>query len=315
MPIAAVTMSHSPLLEFVDPPADVKADVDAAFAAARSFVQDYDPDVVINFAPDHYNGFFYDIMPPACIGYAATAVGDFGTEAGPLNVSRELSERIAQHVLNDGLDIAVSLTMQVDHGAVQPLEILFGGLNTPTVVPVFLNSVAPPFSPLRRIRLLGESIAGFALTQLSDRRVLLVGSGGLSHEPPVPQLATAQGDTLNAILGAGRNLSDSGREARQTRVIDAARRFAAGDSDLKELAPEWDRRLLELLRDGDFDVIDSWSPDEMTQIAGNSSHEVRTWIAAYAAMKTAGGYEVRHSFYRPIREYIAGFGVTTVAAR
>jgi 2,3-dihydroxyphenylpropionate 1,2-dioxygenase len=315
MPIAAVTMSHSPLLDFVDPPADVKADVDAAFAAARSFVREYDPEVVINFAPDHYNGFFYDIMPPACIGYAATAVGDFGTGAGPLNVSRELSERLAQHVLDDDLDIAVSLTMQVDHGAVQPLEILFGGLDTPTVVPVFLNSVAPPFSPLRRIRLLGESIARFAMAHLADKRVLLVGSGGLSHEPPVPQLATAQGDVLDAILGAGRNLSEAGREARQTRVINAARQFAAGESDLKELAPEWDRRLLELLSDANFDVIDSWTPGEMTQIAGNSSHEVRTWIAAYAAMNAAGPYAVRHSFYRPIREYIAGFGVTTVVGR
>ena len=48
----------------------------------------------------------------------------------------------------------------------------------------------------------------------------------------------------------------------------------------------------------------------MTEIAGNSSHEVRTWIAAYAALGAVGPYTVQYSYYRPIREYIAGFGVT-----
>ena len=50
----------------------------------------------------------------------------------------------------------------------------------------------------------------------------------------------------------------------------------------------------------------------MARIAGNSSHEVRTWIAAYAALGAAGTYSVRYSYYRPIRELIAGFGLTTV---
>ena len=50
----------------------------------------------------------------------------------------------------------------------------------------------------------------------------------------------------------------------------------------------------------------------MTRIAGNSSHEVRTWIAGYAAMAASGPYAVQHSYYRPIRELIAGFAMTTV---
>lgn len=315
MPVAAVTMSHSPLLEFVDPPADVKQDVDGAFEAARTFVQEFAPDVIFNFAPDHYNGFFYDIMPPMCIGYAATAVGDFGTSAGPLNVDRQLSEAVAAHVLEDDIDVSVSLTMQVDHGAVQPLEILFGSLQTPTVVPVFLNSVAPPFSPMRRIRQLGQSIGRFARENLADKKVLFVGSGGLSHEPPVPQLATAAGPVLAGILGAGRNMTDEARAARQNRVIDAALRFAAGESNIKQLAPEWDRAFLSILEEENLEEIDSWSPDEMTEVAGNSSHEVRTWLAAYGAMAASGPYRVDYSFYRPIREYIAGFGVTTVRSR
>ena len=59
-------------------------------------------------------------------------------------------------------------------------------------------------------------------------------------------------------------------------------------------------------------LADTTIPAEMTEIAGNSSHEVRTWISGYAAMSAAGEYQVKHSYYRPIKELIAGFGLTTV---
>jgi 2,3-dihydroxyphenylpropionate 1,2-dioxygenase len=49
----------------------------------------------------------------------------------------------------------------------------------------------------------------------------------------------------------------------------------------------------------------------MEQVAGHSAHEVRTWIAAYSALAAAGHYTVQFSYYRPIPEYIAGFGITT----
>jgi 2,3-dihydroxyphenylpropionate 1,2-dioxygenase len=64
------------------------------------------------------------------------------------------------------------------------------------------------------------------------------------------------------------------------------------------------------LASGDLTPIDSMTPDRMAADAGNSAHEVRTWVAAYAALGAAGRYTVEYSFYRPIREYIAGFGVT-----
>jgi len=38
----------------------------------------------------------------------------------------------------------------------------------------------------------------------------------------------------------------------------------------------------------------------------------RTWIAGYAALGAVGDYTVQFSYYRPIKEYIAGFGITTV---
>jgi 2,3-dihydroxyphenylpropionate 1,2-dioxygenase len=311
MSLALLATSHSPLLEHVDLAPAVAAELDDAFSAARRFVRDFDPDLVVNFGPDHYNGFFYRLMPAFCVGYSAWSIGDYGSQAGRLDVPEEVARGLAQALLDDGIDVAVSLEMQVDHGAVQPMEIVYGDITAKPVVPVFINSLAPPFTPMRRVRLLGESVGRY-LSSL-DRKVLLIASGGLSHDPPAPRLADARPDQLAALMGDGLPLSESARVARQERVIAASKAFAAGAANIQDLAPEWDREFMRILAAGDFAPFDEWSPDDMTRVAGNSSHEVRTWLAGYAAMSAVGPYEVTYSYYRPIRELIAGFGLTTVS--
>jgi 2,3-dihydroxyphenylpropionate 1,2-dioxygenase len=308
MSLALVTMSHSPLLEHADPPAEVVDAVHGAFVAARAFVEEYDPTLVVSFAPDHYNGFFYDLMPPFCIGYEAFAVGDYGTAEGPLDVPTGRAEEVAQWVAERDIDVAVSRRMEVDHGAAQPLEILFDGIDAVPTIPVFVNGVAKPFVTMRRVRRLGEAIGAYLATL--DERVLVIGSGGLSHDPPVPQWATAD-TTQRAMLLNGRHPTAAARDARQQRVIDTALAFAAGTATIQDLNPAWDRALMATLASGDLSPIDAMTPEQMAEDAGNSSHEVRTWVAAFAALRAAGPYDVTYSFYRPIREYIAGFGVMT----
>src|SRR3954454_13978243 len=310
MSLALLATSHSPLLEHAELDAEVSGELQKAFDEARRFVRDFDADVVVNFAPDHYNGFFYRLMPPFCIGYAAESIGDYGSQAGRLDVPEDLARGIAEAVLDAGIDLTVSLDMQVDHGAVQPIEIVFGDITAKPFVPIFINSVAPPFTPVQRVRLLGEAIGRHLATL--DRKVLLISSGGLSHDPPVPRMATATLEQRRMLMGEGGPLSPEARQVRQQRVIDAARDFAAGTATIQDLAPEWDRELMEILASGDLTPLDAWTPEDMTRIAGNSAHEVRTWIAGYAALGAAGQYTVQYSYYRPIRELIAGFGLTTV---
>ncbi len=88
--------------------------------------REFDPELVVIFSPDHYNGFFYKMMPPFCIGTAATGVGDYGTQTGPLDVPATLATALAEHVLDADVDVAISAGMDVDHGTVQPLQKLFG---------------------------------------------------------------------------------------------------------------------------------------------------------------------------------------------
>ena len=52
-------MSHSPLLNLPGPSRELLDDIDSALADARDFARAFDPELVVIFSPDHYNGFFY----------------------------------------------------------------------------------------------------------------------------------------------------------------------------------------------------------------------------------------------------------------
>jgi len=301
-------MSHSPLLNLPGPSQDLLDDIDAALARAREFIDRFDPELVVIFAPDHYNGFFYKLMPPFCIGTHAQGVGDYGTHTGPLNVPEALAAACAEAVLSAGVDIAISASMDVDHGTVQPLEKLFGDARARAVIPIFINSVATPLGPLHRCRALGTAIGGYLSTL--HKRVLVVGSGGLSHDPPVPTLATATPTVAERIVH-GRPMTPEQRLARQTAVMDAARSFADGAGELQPLNPAWDQRFLEILDNGRLDDLDQWSNSFIAHEGGNSAHEIRTWVAAFAALASAGPYQTEVRYYKPAAELIAGFAVRT----
>ncbi|WP_193040533.1 MULTISPECIES: 3-carboxyethylcatechol 2,3-dioxygenase [unclassified Pseudomonas] len=299
-------LSHTPLVGYVDPAPQVLAEVDGVIDAARERIAHFDPQLVVLFAPDHYNGFFYDVMPAFCIGMAAHAIGDFDTAAGPLDVPKALAESCAQAVLDAGVDAAVSYRMQVDHGFAQPLELLLGGLQRCPVIPVFINSVAVPLPSFKRARLLGEAIGQWA--KALDKRVLFLASGGLSHQPPVPELAKVDARMADRLMGSGRQLPADERQARQNRVIQAARAFVEDPNSLHPLNPAWDQQFLDSLEQGRMRDLDSLGNDALSALAGKSTHEVKTWVAAFAALSAFGPYQTEGRYYRPIPEWIAGFG-------
>jgi 2,3-dihydroxyphenylpropionate 1,2-dioxygenase len=305
-------MSHSLLLNLPGPSQDLLDDIEGAIAQAREFVTDYDPELVVIFSPDHYNGFFYKVMPPFCIGLRANGVGDYGTHAGPLDVAEDLAAECAKAVLGAGVDVAVSASMDVDHGTVQPLEKLFGDATARPVIPIFVNAIAVPLGPLHRCRALGTAV-GIYLADL-DKRVLVVGSGGLSHSPPVPTLATAPPAVRQRIVD-GRPMTPEQRQARQAAVIKAARSFAGGESDVQPLNPPWDHRFLEILDDGKLADLDHWSNSFVDYEGGSSAHEIRTWVAAFAALETAGPYRTTVRYYKPAPELIAGFAIRTAVPK
>ena len=311
MPLAVLGISHAPLIGFNDPDAETLAQVEHAFDTARAFVADFDPELVVLFAPDHYNGVFYDLMPQFCIAMAANSVGDWNTTGGPIAVDREAARDLAKASLNADLDVAISERLEVDHGFAQPLDVIFGGIDRVATVPIFINSVAAPLGPIRRARALGAAV-GEAAARL-DRRVLLIGSGGLSHDPPIPELEGAPADVAERLI-AGRGVSPAARKARETMVTRTSAEFVSGTAKIMSLNMQWDEQFLDILASGQLSQIDAWENDDMTATAGHACHEVRTWLAAYSALATQGGYSMTSRFYKPIPEWIAGFAVTTAIA-
>ena len=308
MSIQLKCLSHTPLRGLNDPGADVVAEVDAILAQPRAEVEAFDPELIVVFAPDHYNGLFYDLMPPFVIATAAESVADYQTLPGPLSIPKDIAMAMTRFILDSDIDIALSHRLQVDHGCTQTLEELTGSLTRYPVIPIIINSVAPPFGPYRRVRKLGEAVGRFLATL--NKRVLILGTGGLSHEPPVPLLAEAPEDIANFLI-AGRNPTPEARAARQARTIAAGQIFGTPACPLTPLSAEWDLAFIDLLVQGRLPEIDQFDIETISKTAGRSTHEVRTWVAAFSALAATGSYTARQDYYRPINEWIAGYGVVS----
>ncbi|KAF4431459.1 2,3-dihydroxyphenylpropionate 1,2-dioxygenase [Fusarium austroafricanum] len=299
-------ISHTPLIGLVNPSEAILGEVDNYIQETRRKVVEFGPELVVLFAPDHFNGFFHDVMPSFCVGIEANAIGDFNTPKGPLSTEPELAMKLAEYCIDHDVDIATSQEMQVDHGFAQPLDFLLGGIDKYPTIPIFINCIAPPLPTFKRARILGETVGNFCKTL--NKRVLFLASGGLSHQPPVPQYATANKDVRHVLLGAGKNLSPEDREARTNRTIKAAKKFVLDQSTLRPLAPDWDRKFLDTIANNDMPSLDNVEAKEVIEMAGASTHEVKTWVAAASAMSTTGPYHVTDRYYRPIPEWIAGYG-------
>lgn len=303
---AFLGMSHSPLIGLNPVDAAVSDDLHSAIAAARQAVRAFAPELVVLVAPDHYNGFFNELMPPFCVGTQALAVGDFQTPAGPLNVDGDAALALARHLMQNDFDVAVSRRMQVDHGFAQPLQLLWGGLDTPPVVPIFLNAVAPPTIPqLGRCRAFGEGLGRFL--DGVPRRTLVIGSGGLSHEPPVPTLSHPDLGVRERITVKSQP-TPAERAAKTERVKAAGMALAAGDAAIKPLNSAWDARWMDAIAAGELDPITRLPEDSIDAEGGHSAHESKTWLVARAALPS-GRLECPLRWYRAIPEFIAGFGL------
>lgn len=306
MTVLLKCLSHTPLRGLYDPEPGIVAEVEQVLAQAKADVEAFDPELIILFAPDHYNGLFYDLMPPFVVATAAESVGDYNTPLGNLSIPQDLALDLVRYIHDKDVDVALSHRLQVDHGCTQILMETTGSLTRYPVIPIIINSVAPPFNPYRRIRKLGDAIGQFIATL--NKRVLILGSGGLSHEPPVPLLSGAASEVAEFLI-CGRNPTPEARAAREARTVAAAKIFGTAECELTPLNAEWDNAFMDLLANNELEKVDAFEVEVISKEAGRSTHEVRTWVAAFAALAAQGDYTATKDYYRPINEWIAGYGV------
>jgi 2,3-dihydroxyphenylpropionate 1,2-dioxygenase len=240
-------------------------------------------------------------MPPFVLGVeAAEAFGDFGSRSGPLPVASALAWAIRDALDHDGFDVALSYALTVDHGIVQSYDLLRGGADIP-VVPLVINTAAPPLPSLPRCVALGRSL-GTAILNASAGRVLVIASGGLSHWLPSndPRDASVPADRRTAMIH-GRQDVRAFSATREPRV-----RALAGNPAAPVNAT-WDTWFLKQLVAGDLDPVTGLGDEALEQLAGRGSHEIRTWLTGFAA----AGRPLAWTSYEAVPEWITGMGIGT----
>ncbi len=310
---ALACASHTPLLmrnELAEP--GVCDAVRGSFDRLGDFIANFAPDQIIQFAPDHFHGFHYDMMPSFCVGTAARSYGDWGTTAGPLKVDEDFALALLDAVRDADIDAAVSFDMLVDHGFVQMWETMYGRFDDLPIVPIFVNAVGRPLPKYHRARLLGEAVGRFAAS--SGKRVLFAASGGLSHDPIVPTIRGASPELRDRLIGRS-SFGAEQQAAREQAVHAAGAAAMVGDGPVRPLNAGWDKAFLDLLVARDWAAVDALTPEAVDAEAGSGANEVLAWVAAAAAMQAAGGaYTVVQRDYRAIPGWIAGMAVLSARA-
>lgn len=303
-----ICMSHSPLMQVKDlrpRERDAERRFYETLRRYRARLKTTPPEVVVIFAPDHFNGFFFDLMPSFCIGTEAQSTEDWSLPKEELKVDAERAEACVRALHRKGFDVAISRRMKVDHGITIPLLKLFGKVRGPKIVPIFVNCAGDPRPTFRRVRRFGAEVGRFFAMQQTN--VLFIGSGGLSHDPPTPRPGAPR-EVLQRLID--RHTPEEGEyRRRESRVIANARELAAGVGPLLAPDRQWDARFINRMLEGNLEQCDRYTDSAVDREAGFGGHEARVWLAAFAAMRASHPAPATLDFYRVIPEWITGMAV------
>jgi protocatechuate 4,5-dioxygenase beta chain len=194
--IGAVTTSHVPSIGIA---IDQGLTQDAywkplfdGYLPAKEFVRKLAPDVTIVVYNDHGLEVFLDRVPTFGVGAAAEyRSGDEGWGPRPIpsfEGDPEFSWHLIEHLVAQEFDVTMFQEMGVDHGFSVPMSIAFGGPAGeveawPTkVVPITVNTIQFPLPQPGRCFKLGQAIRKAVDAYPKDARVLIMGTGGMSHQ-------------------------------------------------------------------------------------------------------------------------------------
>lgn len=158
------------------------------FPPVREWLAEQRPDVVVMFYNDHGLNFFLDKMPTFAVG--AAPVYENADEGGgiptvtPFAGDPELSWRLINTLVEREFEVTTCQEMLVDHAVTMPLKLLWPGDEAPPIrlVPICINTVQYPLPSAKRCFKLGQSVGEALAAWPDDLRILVVGSGGLSHQ-------------------------------------------------------------------------------------------------------------------------------------
>ncbi len=156
------------------------------FIPVREWLDRQKPDVVVVLYNDHGLNFFLDKLPTFAVGAASHY--NNADEGWGLPVTRpfpgdpKMSWSLIESLVADEFDITMCQELQVDHAVSNPMALLWGAERPVKIVPVAINTVQYPLPSPARCYKLGQAIGRAIRAYPTDAKVLVLGTGGLSHQ-------------------------------------------------------------------------------------------------------------------------------------
>jgi protocatechuate 4,5-dioxygenase beta chain len=158
------------------------------FGPAHAWLEQARPDVAVVFYNDHGLNFFLDKLPTFAVGAASEY--QHADEGWGLPVARPypgdpaFSWHLIESLVADEFDVTMCQDMLVDHAFTIPLALLWPGADARPVrtIPIEINTVQHPLPSPARCLKLGQAVGRAIESYGQDCRVLVVGTGGLSHQ-------------------------------------------------------------------------------------------------------------------------------------
>ncbi|MCA8907330.1 MAG: protocatechuate 3,4-dioxygenase [Rhodospirillaceae bacterium] len=152
------------------------------------WLQEVKPDIAVVIYNDHGLNFFLDKQPTFAIGAAPEYRNEdegWGIPTiAPFRGDPEFSWHLINHLVADEFDMVTCQEMAVDHGFTVPMQLFWPnyeelGIRT---VPLVINTVQHPLPSPRRCYKLGLSLGKAIESYPEDAKVVVLGTGGLSHQ-------------------------------------------------------------------------------------------------------------------------------------
>ena len=194
--VGAMATTHTPGLLgwFKDAPEDQQEAAINAFSKMRAYMADRDANVMIVFSNDHLLNWPINNLPSYTVGIGSEHVGPADWYDSWLNQEEkyrvaghpELARYIVNACAKKGLSTAHLRDMKFDDGISVPTCWLNPD-NKMKLVPISINAACPPIPTPAEVYEVGKLMREVVQSFPSDDRVVLVESGGLSHEPGGPR--------------------------------------------------------------------------------------------------------------------------------
>ena len=158
------------------------------YPRAQAWLRDVRPDVVVAFYNDHGLNYFLDTLPTFGIGAAPeyrNADEGWGIPTlAPIAGDPDLSWHIVEGLVADEFDVTTCQRMFVDHAVSLPFALLWPDADPWPVklVPITINTLQYPFPSPARCYKLGQAVGRAIASYDEDLRVVVLGTGGLSHQ-------------------------------------------------------------------------------------------------------------------------------------